>query len=48
MKDNNFLGRNDFIWFSGVVEDRKDPQKTGRVRVRYLGRKLLCHLHRQA
>ena len=37
MKDNNFLGRNDFIWFSGVVEDRKDPQKTGRVRVRCLG-----------
>jgi len=37
MIDNNFLGRNGFLWFVGVVEDRQDPQKVGRVRVRCLG-----------
>ena len=35
--DNNFLGFNNFIWFNGVVEDRQDPQKLGRVRVRCVG-----------
>jgi len=35
--DNNFLGYNGFIWFNGVVEDRSDPQKLGRVRVRCVG-----------
>ena len=35
--DNNFLGKNGFIWFNGVVEDRNDPQKVGRLRVRCLG-----------
>ena len=35
--DKNFLGRNGFIWFNGVVEDRQDPQYTGRVRVRCIG-----------
>jgi hypothetical protein len=35
--DKNFLGRNGFIWFNGVVEDRADPQKLGRVRVRCIG-----------
>ena len=35
--DKNFLGRNGFIWFTGVVEDRLDPQYTGRVRVRCIG-----------
>src|SRR6056300_922062 len=35
--DKNFLGRNGFIWFTGVVEDRQDPQYTGRVRVRCIG-----------
>ena len=35
--DKNFLGRNGFQWFIGVVEDRLDPQYTGRVRVRCLG-----------
>jgi hypothetical protein len=34
---NNFLGHDGFIWFIGVVEDRDDPTKTGRVRVRCLG-----------
>jgi|MDTC01.1.fsa_nt_gb hypothetical protein len=33
----NFLGMNGFIWFVGVVEDRNDPLKAGRVRVRILG-----------
>jgi len=35
--DKNFLGRNGFIWFTGVVEDRQDPQYLGRVRVRAIG-----------
>ena len=33
----NFLGQDGFQWFVGVVEDRNDPTKTGRVRVRCLG-----------
>ena len=33
----NFLGRDGFIWFTGVVEDRDDPDKLGRVRVRCVG-----------
>ena len=33
----NFMGRNGFTWFVGVVEDRNDPQFVGRVRVRCLG-----------
>ena len=37
MIDNNFLGRNGFLWFTGVVEDRLDPQKAGRVKVRAVG-----------
>ena len=37
MYDNNFLGKNNFIWFNGVVEDRQDPQKLGRLRVRCVG-----------
>ena len=34
---NNFLGKNNFIWFNGVVEDRMDPTYTGRVKVRCIG-----------
>ena len=34
MYDNNYLGKNNFVWFNGVVEDRQDPQKLGRLRVR--------------
>ena len=26
MYDNNFLGKNNFIWFNGVVEDRQDTR----------------------
>ena len=33
----NFIGLNQFVHFYGVVEDRQDPQQTGRVRVRCLG-----------
>ena len=37
MYDNNFLGKNNFIWFNGVVEDEQDLQKLGRLRVRCVG-----------
>src|SRR6056300_1866659 len=37
MNDQNFLGKNNFIWFNGVVEDRMDPTYTGRVKVRCIG-----------
>ena len=33
----NYMGKDGFIWFVGVVEDREDPKKVGRVRVRCLG-----------
>ena len=33
----NFMGKNGFQWFVGVVEDRQDPKHLGRVRVRCLG-----------
>ena len=32
-----FLGISEFKWFIGVVEDRHDPEKLGRLRVRCLG-----------
>jgi hypothetical protein len=34
---SNFMGRDGFHWFIGVVEDRDDPAKLGRARVRCLG-----------
>ena len=34
---NYFMGLDGFIWFIGVVEDRNDPSKLGRVKVRCLG-----------
>ena len=37
MNNDKFLGHNGFLWFTGVVEDRNDPQKAGRIRVRALG-----------
>ena len=37
MNNEKFLGHNGFLWFTGVVEDRNDPNKVGRVRVRALG-----------
>jgi len=33
----NFFGKDGFYWFVCVVEDRRDPLKLGRVRVRILG-----------
>jgi hypothetical protein len=30
-------GRYDFIWWIGIVEDRLDPEKMGRCRVRIYG-----------
>ena len=35
--NTGFLGRDGFIWFVGVIEDRHDPEKLGRVKVRALG-----------
>jgi len=35
--NNNFVGMDGFIWFQGVVEDRKDPYLIGRVKVRCFG-----------
>ena len=35
--DNNFAGMNGFIWWVGVVENRYDPLKLGRLRVRIVG-----------
>ena len=37
MRENYFMGADGFVWFTGVVEDRNDPSKLGRVRVRCLG-----------
>ena len=37
MAENYFMGLDGFVWFTGVVEDRNDPAKLGRVRVRCLG-----------
>jgi len=37
MTNDKFLGHNGFLWYTGVVEDRNDPNKVGRVRVRALG-----------
>ena len=34
---SEFMGRDGFTWFIGVIEDRNDPEKLGRVRVRALG-----------
>ena len=33
----SFMGKDGFIWFVGVVEDRLDPKFLGRLRVRALG-----------
>ena len=37
MNTNYFQGKDGFIWWNGVVEDRKDPLMIGRCRVRILG-----------
>jgi hypothetical protein len=35
--DKNFAGLNGFVWWVGVVEDRNDPLKLGRCKVRIFG-----------
>jgi len=30
MSENYFMGLDGFVWFTGVVEDRNDPDKLGR------------------
>ena len=37
MVSNDFMGIDGFRWFIGVVEDRNDPEKASRVRVRCFG-----------
>lgn len=34
---HHFMGKNGFHWWIGVVEDRNDPLKLGRARVRIFG-----------
>lgn len=34
---NRYFGKDGFLWWKGVVEDRKDPLLLGRVRVRIFG-----------
>ena len=34
---SEFMGKNGFNWFVGVVEDRSDPKRLGRLKVRCLG-----------
>ena len=34
---HDFMGKNGFFWWIGVVEDRNDPLKIGRARVRIFG-----------
>jgi hypothetical protein len=34
---NNIYGGQNFTWWVGVVEDRKDPEKLGRCKVRIFG-----------
>lgn len=34
---NNFIGKDDFVWWLGVVEDRQDPLNLGRCKVRIFG-----------
>lgn len=36
-ENKDFAGKNGFIWWVGVVEDRQDPLKLGRCRVRCIG-----------
>ena len=37
MEQSYFMGEDGFAWFVGVVENRNDPAKLGRVQVRCLG-----------
>ena len=33
----DYISKNQFVWWQGVVEDVLDPMKIGRVRVRVVG-----------
>lgn len=37
ISDTNFAGRSGFYWWQGVVEDRIDPEKLGRLKIRIFG-----------
>lgn len=37
MLTKDFYGKNSFVWWTGIVEDRYDPLKLGQVRVRIFG-----------
>jgi hypothetical protein len=37
MITKDFYGKNSFVWWTGIVEDRYDPLKLGQVRVRIFG-----------
>ena len=36
-KDKDFAGKNGFIWWTGIVENRNDPLKLGQCQVRCVG-----------
>jgi hypothetical protein len=36
-ENKDFAGKNGFVWFIGVIEDRQDPLKLGRCKVRCIG-----------
>ena len=36
-QQNDFAGKNGFIWWTGVIVDRKDPANLGRCKVRIIG-----------
>jgi hypothetical protein len=35
--NTNFIGKNNFIWWVGVIENRVDPLALGRCQVRIIG-----------
>lgn len=37
LNSHDFMGKNGFFWWIGVVEDRRDPLNLGRARVRIFG-----------
>jgi hypothetical protein len=37
MENTNFIGKNGFIWWIGIIENRVDPLAIGRCQVRIFG-----------